>query len=323
MTGITTILPVLLEHPANSAPYDLAIALLLRAVQSVLSQECGVPQELLIVDDGSYPALTTIPALQALLARGEHVRVVRLEKNRGIAYALNAGLTQARHDWIARIDADDFWRPGKLGAQLEALSSDPDLTLIATSMRVLDPRDPSRDCDQIRGCAWDQLPARIAQYVCPIAHGSILARKDVFETLGGYPQDPRFQHCEDFALWSVWMRFFDLRVLDDVLFEWSYSDHQISARFAQQQWQATLLVLKTLTDLGDLGRIPGAIQEISRHLQLPLIETSKLLHTAWKSCDPVVVDPALCAAAQIVFSDRLVHDSRQLPPLGRSFRIGC
>lgn len=279
-----------------------------------------MPHELLIVDDGSSPALSVLPDLRVLLRRPD-VRLLRVETNRGLTFALNFGLAEAGYDWIARIDADDFWRAGKLRIQLEALAADPDLTLIATSMRLVHAHEPSLDRDDVRGGRWEQMPELVERRHCPIPHGSILARKDVFGALGGYPTDPRFKHCEDFALWAAWMRFFKFVVLDDVLFEYSFSEGQISSRFADQQRRASTLVLESLANLGDYGRIPGAIEEISRALDLSLLDTSKLLCTAWKFFNDILVDSPLEAAVRSVFPDRQVHRSSPDPPPERMFHL--
>jgi glycosyltransferase involved in cell wall biosynthesis len=306
--GVTTILPLFLRDAAASA------ADVNRAIESVLLQDCNVPLELLIVDDGSVPQVASIQELQVVL-RDPRVRLLRLVQNQGLVYALNAGLTQARYNLVARIDGDDFWRPGKLKVQLEVLASDPDITLVATSMRLVHPHNPSYDRDEIRDCTWEGVLSLFARY-CPFPHGSILARKDVFHLLGGYPHTPLFTHCEDYALWGSWARFFKVCVLSEVLFEYTVSQDQISARFAEEQKRASDAVLKTFLDLGDHGRIPASIARIAELLDLPLLKASKLLCAAWMFYDEILVDQELYEAARFVFPDRPVHlyqDVRDLP----------
>ena len=82
------------------------------AIRSVLI-ETGVNVELIIVDDGSPEPFVMAPD-NALDPR---VRLVRNELNAGAAAARNRGVREARGRWIALLDSDDLWRPGKLAAQ--------------------------------------------------------------------------------------------------------------------------------------------------------------------------------------------------------------
>lgn len=301
-SGITTILPFFSRNAGDPG----SLQALIRAAESVLSQACELPHELLIVDDGSQPKLGALEPLRELLSRPE-VRLLRLVENQGLVYALNAGLSQARYDLIARIDGDDLWRPDKLAQQLETFRSDPGLTLVASSMRLVHPQKESRDRDEIRSGGWRETLALCRRIGCPFPHGSILARKDVFETLGGYPHSPLFTHCEDFALWASWIRFFKVRIIAPVLLEYTVSQSQVSTRWAAQQRRATGRVRNAFAELGEQERIPQAVARIAAGLNLPLLQASTMLATAWLFYRAIVADAALYEAAKIVFPDRSVY----------------
>ncbi len=236
-------------------------------------------------------------------------------QHQGLVYALNAGLTQARYKLIARIDADDFWRPGKLRRQMEVFESDPDLTLVATSMRLVRPHDPSLDRDDLRGGSWGEVLELFKRVGCPFPHGSILARKDVFEILGGYPHSAVYSHCEDFALWGSWVRFFKVAILEEVLFEYTVSANQVSSRFAEQQRHASAVVQRTFLELGDYSRIPKAVADIAAKLRLSIFGASRVLCTAWMYYDEILADADLYEAARMVLPDRAVHRYEEAPDL--------
>jgi glycosyltransferase involved in cell wall biosynthesis len=307
--GVSTIMPIFLRALGPSA-----VSNMLRAADSVLSQDCNIPLELLIVDDGSTPAVQSLPEVQPLLA-DPRVRTVRLVQNQGLVFAENTGLSLARYDLVARLDGDDSWRPGKLRKQVELFVSDPDLTLVGTSMRLVHPRDRSLDRDELRGGSWAEVLEIFERVGCPFPHGSILARKEVFEILGGYPHSMAYIHCDDFALWGTWVRFCKVAILNEVLFEYTVSDHQISSVYGEQQRRASGTVHQAFLDLGDHSRIPTAIAAIATKLGISVFNASRILCKAWRFYDEILVDADLYEAARIVFPDRVVHRYEEAPDL--------
>jgi glycosyltransferase involved in cell wall biosynthesis len=102
-----------------------------RAVRSVLAQSLP-PSEVVVVVDGPDPA--TVQALEDI--RDPRVVVIALDDNGGPARARNIGVRRSTGDWVAFLDDDDEWLPGKLRAQACALSSssDADHIVLATGV---------------------------------------------------------------------------------------------------------------------------------------------------------------------------------------------
>jgi glycosyltransferase involved in cell wall biosynthesis len=92
-------------------PYYRASETIGRAVKSVLGQTVP-PHEILIVDDGSPE-----DAEAATRQFGSSVTLIR-KPNGGAASARNLGIEHAQSEWIAFLDADDYWEPIKLERQL-------------------------------------------------------------------------------------------------------------------------------------------------------------------------------------------------------------
>lgn len=77
--------------------------------------------EVLVIDDGSTDAG---PARVAARAAGDpRIRPLAAPGRLGVAGARNLGIEAARGRWIAFLDADDRWRPGKLARQLPVLQA--------------------------------------------------------------------------------------------------------------------------------------------------------------------------------------------------------
>ena len=79
-----------------------------KAVESVYEQ--GVSLELLVIDDGSTDH--TEEVLSAYEGR-EDFRYIKNEQNMGAAGSRNRGVGLAQGTYIAFLDADDWWEPGK------------------------------------------------------------------------------------------------------------------------------------------------------------------------------------------------------------------
>lgn len=83
----------------------------LEALASVQAQTLA-PFEIVVVDDGS-----TDDTVEHLSTLGGAIRYFRTE-NQGVSSARNHGIRMAQGEWIAFLDSDDEWDPGKLARQM-------------------------------------------------------------------------------------------------------------------------------------------------------------------------------------------------------------
>jgi glycosyltransferase involved in cell wall biosynthesis len=103
-----------------------AVRTIERALASVHRQ--NYPEmEIIVVDDGSTDG--TAARIQEMGCG--NIRLIRLEKNRGVSAAMNAGIQGARTDYIAFLDADDEWLGNKLTTQLPIIESRSEMSFIA------------------------------------------------------------------------------------------------------------------------------------------------------------------------------------------------
>ena len=105
-----------------------------RAVDSVLEQD--VPVEIIVVDDHSDDALKA--ALEPYL-HNPAVIYLRNPENLGASGSRNLGVARARGEYVAFLDADDYWRPGKLNKQLRAME-ETGAVLCCTARELMDPQ---------------------------------------------------------------------------------------------------------------------------------------------------------------------------------------
>jgi glycosyltransferase involved in cell wall biosynthesis len=297
--GVSIILPVYCREYTASW-----IAAFHEAVTSVLSQKCILPMEIIIVDDGSVEPVGAHAALSTLL-KDQRIRVLRLLRNNGLVFALNVGLNLAQYQLIGRIDSDDVWKPEKLQKQVSLMMCDPDLTIVGTGMRMIQNSKPGLIQDFIRPGTWEGILRFMAEVGCPFPHGSILARKDIFYILGGYSHDVLKVHCEDFALWSIWLRFFKAAMIEEALYEYHVSEKSISSAHAEQQRRASGAVHAEYLNLS-YDKIPTTITGLSRKLGLSALQTGRACYTAWRFYSCILADSSLVDKLTVLLPDRQV-----------------
>ncbi|HYF36620.1 MAG TPA: glycosyltransferase family A protein [Prosthecobacter sp.] len=187
-----------------------------KAVESAMAQSYQ-KLEIIVVDDGSTD--NTGAVARALAARDSRVSVVSHPSRRGVAAARNLGVSQARGEWVAALDADDLWAREKIERQLEAASAGPTgLGLVYTWTRYIDDRD--RPLAEL-AAPWEGdvfVPLVLCNFV---GHASApLIRRTVLEQLGGFDTQFFAQHaqgCEDWDLYLQIARRFEFRVVRDYL----------------------------------------------------------------------------------------------------------
>lgn len=106
--------------------------LMRRAVQSVVRQSYEGEIEVLVVFDACE-----LDDPNVELGPSRNVRILTNQRSRGLAGARNTGILNARSEYVAFLDDDDYWFPGKLEAQMERFVQDESTVLVASAI-VLD-----------------------------------------------------------------------------------------------------------------------------------------------------------------------------------------
>jgi glycosyltransferase involved in cell wall biosynthesis len=182
------------------------------AVQSVMLQSCA-DWELLIADDGSSDE--TLGYLGSLDNQSS-IRVLHLEHSGNPPRVRNAALQEARGEFVAFIDSDDVWLPGKLTQQLQDLRS-----LKArwsfTDFELVD----SNGLPRAGPHAWYGAPecaALLRMLLCEqvhIAQSSVVVQRKLLEAVDGY--DESLPVCGDYDLWMRLSRLADPLYVDSQL----------------------------------------------------------------------------------------------------------
>jgi hypothetical protein len=161
------------------------------AVESALSQSVP-PIELFVIDDGSSDSLEQV--LDPYRGRITYVR----QQHRGPSAARNVGAKRATGDFIAVLDADDVYEPGRLQALGVLAAARPDLDILMTDAYFeVGGIVTGRFSEQTPFATSDQSIAILER--CFIAEPAV--RRRALLAAGGYDETLRI--AED---WDLWIR---------------------------------------------------------------------------------------------------------------------
>ena len=208
------------------------------ALDSALGQ-VGVSLEVLVADDGSTDGT---PAVLARYA--DRVRVLH-QDHRGPSAARNACLRAARGDYVALLDADDRFRPGKLARQAAVLDARPDVGLVSTGWLVVDA--DGRPLPR-QGWSRDEGDVRRRLLLGNLAHPvAVMLRRAQALDAGGF--DETLQVNEDWDLFlRLALRGAQWACIDEALCEYRVHGGQ-SHRRVQLVYDTRLRILdKTFAD---------------------------------------------------------------------------
>ena len=181
------------------------------SIESVLCQD--VPLELIVVNDRSPDDLD---AAMAKYLADERVVYVTNEKNMGAALSRNRAMEMARGKYIAFLDSDDIWLPGKLKKQVEILETSGNV-LCCTARSLMTPEGV--DDGRI-------LPvAEVITYRDLLRHKSIACSSVVIRTEAAreFPMGHEDSH-EDYIMWlQVLRKYGDARGINEPLLRYRLS----------------------------------------------------------------------------------------------------
>ena len=173
-------------------PFYRNIEFFEETIVSVLSQSFR-DFEYLMINDGD-------PAEAERLHRrfrDPRIRIINPPKRLGLSGSRNAGLHEARGEWIAFIDSDDFCEPGRLEKQVAFLRAHPDHILVGSALRYVNERSETIGA-RIYPQNDEEIKKKLVVLNC-VAQPSVMAHRAKLIEAGGYTDE--FPAAEDYALW--------------------------------------------------------------------------------------------------------------------------
>lgn len=195
--SVSVVIPVF-----NGAPF------VAKAVASVRAQRHG-DVEILVVDDGSTDGTQEV---LKHLEQSDDIRWFQ-RSHGGPARSRNFGIEAARGHYIALLDCDDVWLPGKLAAQLAIMRTRPEVGLVHTDFDVRFEDGTLEERVTARSSREPMVQAFAGGHVA--LPSTLLIRKSVLDQVGRL--DPELYGSEDSDLTIRLFRVTSFECIDQVL----------------------------------------------------------------------------------------------------------
>lgn len=175
----------------NKAPY------VRKALETVCTQTCR-DYEIIVINDGSTDNSSIIAEEYLNSVDGISYKILQ-QKNAGVAAARNNGVAQANGDYLAFLDADDWWKPTYLERMAQLIEDYPYAGLYASNYVYYKPGKTHMALNIPTG--YINYPKAYHESgAMPVWTGATIIPKLVFDEMGGFPIGIKLG--EDFLLWA-------------------------------------------------------------------------------------------------------------------------
>ena len=164
------------------------------ALDSLLSQTF-TDWDIVMCDDGSNDATYEV-ASRYCTAHPTKMTLLKNTQNMGLNYTLNRCLSVAAGEYIARQDGDDISMPTRFEKEVAILDTSPDIAIVSTAMTYF---DESGTWGQNHPTEFPKRENFIAG--APFCHAPCMVKREAYQTVNGYTEDPHYLRVEDYDLW--------------------------------------------------------------------------------------------------------------------------
>jgi glycosyltransferase involved in cell wall biosynthesis len=164
-----------------------AEATIAQAIDSALAlKNTEIELEIVAVDDGSNDSTAAI-----LASYGGRIKLLR-QPNAGVSAARNRAVSESSGKYLAFLDSDDVWLPGRLSKTVAALKADPGAGLAYSDFyedslqNRVEVADVRTECD-------------LLERLIPVLPTTVTMRRGLFDDCGGFEE--KMRSGQDYLLW--------------------------------------------------------------------------------------------------------------------------
>tara|TARA_Y100000590_G_scaffold307831_1_gene347558 strand:+ start:281 stop:1117 length:837 start_codon:yes stop_codon:yes gene_type:complete len=151
--------------------------------------------DVLIICDGKID-IKVDEFIVKLISNNSHYSLMRLNENRGLAFAMNEAIKKTNHKYLIRQDADTISDIDRIKLQIHYLENNKNIDVLGSHMLDVTQKEEK----YIQSMPLDHKKCfETFKYRNPLNHPTVVFRRSFFEKSGLYPT--KFYHDEDSALW--------------------------------------------------------------------------------------------------------------------------
>lgn len=189
------------------------------ALDSVIRQTY-TDYEIIVIDDGSTDST------RAVIENNYHtVRYYYLE-NSGVAAARNFGISKARGELIAFLDADDVWLPEKLEKQVVLFEADKTVGMVFTENSFFNEEGKTSDKANKRDRLMSGDIIKNIFLHSYVVTSTVMVRKKVFDTVGSF--EVGLTVAEDDNMWMRIGMNYGIELLDEPMTMYRLTEGSLS-----------------------------------------------------------------------------------------------
>ena len=217
-----------------------------KALESVCRQTYS-DYELIVINDGSTDDSCMIAEKYLQGMDGINYRLITQE-NAGVSAARNNGVAASKGEYVAFLDADDWWEPTFLEKMAKLIEDYPEAGLYASNYIYYKPGKTRVAINNIETGYFNYPRAYYEGNAMPVTSISVVIPRNIYDEMGGFPLGIKLG--EDFLLWAKIAMHHPVAFLNEPL-AWYNNDVPVNLRATRNLHHPKYHMLFNLVLLGE------------------------------------------------------------------------
>lgn len=237
--------------------YNESLEWLKEAINSILNQTYSEFEFIIVLDN---PYNQDIEKLVKEYARQDlRIKVIKNERNIGLAESLNCALDYCNGNYIARMDADDIAYKDRLMKQLKYMEEN-DIDILGGAIQLIDEEEAVITKKVKMPISNKEIVKRLNVSNC-LAHPTWMIKKEVYTTLNGYRN---IHTCEDYDfLLRAKNKGYKFGNLNETILRYRMTRNSISRANALKQYYTMKYLQKHIQNIEQITK-----EEIEQYVNL-------------------------------------------------------